>query len=391
MNAPSQANNTVLPELTAAERQRYGRHLSLPEVGEAGQRRLKAARVLLVGLGGLGSPAALYLAAAGVGKIGLLDHDVVEVSNLQRQVLYGMADLGRPKVEAAADRLAAMNPDIELEKLPLRLTAANAEQLVAGWDVVLDGSDNSATRYLVNDVCVKLGKPDVWGAVLRFEGQMAVFGLPGGPCYRCLFPEPPPPGLVPSCAEAGVFGVLPGIIGTLQASAAIELVVQGTFPVGRFLVYDGRRLRFRELALQADPACPSCSDRAAITLRDQPYVCASFPEVQKMPQNVPPAIDVATLAAWRQEGKDHLLVDVREQDEWDHCRVEGARLMPLRSVPARAGELDREAVIVVMCHHGGRSAQAVQFLRSQGYEGATNLTGGIDAWSRLVDPAVPRY
>lgn len=392
----------VLPELTAADELRYGRHLSLAEVGPLGQQRLKAAKILLVGVGGLGSPAALYLAAAGIGRLGLLDHDRVELSNLQRQVLYGMPDLGRPKVEAAAERLRAMNPEIEIEPMAVRLEAANAEELVAPWDMVLDGSDNSATRYLVNDVCVKLGKPDVWGAVLRFEGQMAVFGLPGGPCYRCLFPEPPPPGMVPSCAEAGVFGVLPGIIGTLQASAAIELVLRGGDPGeqadgssvshgGRFLVYDGRRLRFREVRLPADPACPSCADPSRIVLRDEPYLCSVLREEKKMPQNIPPAIDVATLEDWRREGQPHLLVDVREQNEWDHCHIEGALLMPLRSVPARKDDLDAATVIVVMCHHGGRSAQAVHFLRSQGFDGATNLSGGIDAWSRLVDPAVPRY
>lgn len=394
--------------LTAEEKQRYGRHLSLPEVGEAGQLRIKAARILLVGLGGLGSPAALYLAAAGAGRLGLLDADRVELSNLQRQVLYGMNDLGRPKAEAAADRLRQLNPEVELEVLPVRLAAANAERLVAPWDVVIDGSDNAATRYLVNDVCVKLGKPDVWGAVLRFEGQFAVFGLPGGPCYRCLFAEPPPPGVVPSCAEAGVLGVLPGLIGTLQAAAALELVLDGLNDsqraesdfrrhAGRFLVYDGQRLSFREIRLEADPACPVCAGRQAIVLRDEPYLCAS-PDPEEMtmtektaPDNVPPAIDVATLDAWRREGREHLLIDVREQDEWDHSRIDGARLLPLRGLSSRLEELDPSAVIVVHCHHGGRSGQAVQFLRSRGYAGATNLAGGIDAWSREIDPAVPRY
>lgn len=398
-------------ELTPQEKQRYGRHLSLPEVGEAGQLKIKAARILLVGLGGLGSPAALYLAAAGVGRLGLLDADVVELSNLQRQVLYGMPDLGRPKAEAAADRLRQLNPEVELEVLSLRLTAANAEELVAPWDLVLDGSDNAATRYLVNDVCVKLGKPDVWGAVLRFEGQMAIFGLPGGPCYRCLFPEPPPPGLVPSCAEAGVLGVLPGLIGTLQAAAALELVLHGRDDsprarehfarhAGRFLVYDGRRSSFREIRLEADEACPVCAPGAGIVLRDEPYLCSSQPSQPKettmtekaVPEAIiPPAIDVATLDAWRREGREHLLLDVREQDEWDRSRIDGARLMPLRGLPARLDELDKGAVIVVHCHHGGRSGQAVQFLRSRGYAGATNLAGGIDAWSREIDPAVPRY
>lgn len=387
-------------ELTAAEQQRYGRHLSLPEVGDLGQRKLKAAKILLVGLGGLGSPAALYLAAAGIGRLGLLDPDAVELSNLQRQVLYGMADLGRPKAEAAAERLRDLNPEVALDVLPLRLAAANAEALIAPYDLVLDGSDNAATRYLVNDACLKLGKPLVWGAVLRFEGQMAVFGLPGGPCYRCLFPEPPPPGTVPSCAEAGVLGVLPGLIGTLQASAAIELVLSsgtdgspgGSAHAGRFLVYDGRRLRFREITFAADPDCPSCARPETIVLRDEPYLCA-LPEEKKMsePLNVPAAIDVATLDAWRREGREHLLVDVREQVEWDTARIDGARLLPLRGLPARLDELPQDQVIVVHCHHGGRSAQAVQFLRARGYAGATNLAGGIDAWSSTIDPAVPRY
>lgn len=392
------ALNNDPPALSAAEVERYGRHLRLPEVGEEGQLKLKAASILLVGLGGLGSPAALYLAAAGVGRLGLLDADVVELSNLQRQVLYGMGDLGRPKALAAADRLRAMNPEIELVPLEKRLDASNAEALVAAYDLVLDGSDNAATRYLVNDVCLKLGKIDVWGAVLRFEGQMAVFGQPGGPCYRCLFPEPPPPGLVPSCAEAGVLGVLPGIIGTLQASAAIELLLRGAdgWGTGRFLVYDGHRLSFRELHLKADPGCPVCARPDTIVLRDEPYLCGTPSEEKTMSgtlpsETIPAAIDVSTLDSWRREGRPHLLLDVREPDEWQTCHVEGAQLMSLRTVPARKDELDASAVIVVMCHHGGRSAQAVQYLRSQGFAGATNLLGGIDAWSRQIDPSVPRY
>ena len=396
MNASRSGN-----ELTAAERERYGRHLSLDEVGEEGQLRLKAASVLLVGLGGLGSPAALYLAAAGVGRLGLLDHDKVELSNLQRQVLYGMADLGRPKAAAAADRLRAQNPGVEIQALETRLAAANAEAILAEWDVVIDGSDNAATRYLVNDACLKLGKPDVWGAVLRFEGQLAIFGLPGGPCYRCLFPEPPPPGVVPSCAEAGVLGVLPGVVGAMQASAAIELILHGierSPQAGRFLIYDGRRLSLREISLDKDPACPACADPRGIVLRDQPYLCPTPPEERKLTEktapaaeNVPAAIDVATLDAWRREGREHLLVDVREPAEWETARIEGARLMPLRGVAARLDELDPNALIVVHCHHGGRSGQAVQFLRSRGFRGATNLTGGIDAWSLEIDPSVPRY
>lgn len=383
------------PVLSAAEEERYSRHLRLPEVGEEGQLRLKEASILLVGLGGLGAPAALYLAAAGVGRLGLLDGDRVELSNLQRQVLYGVADLGRPKAEAAAARLADLNPEVLLDVLPWRLEAANALELIAPYDLVLDGSDNAATRYLVNDACRQLGKTLVWGAVLRFEGQMAIFP-PGGPCYRCLFPEPPPPGLVPSCAEAGVLGVLPGLVGTLQASAALELILGGATAAaahaGRFLVYDGRRLRFRELRLVADPECPACAHPENLVLRDEPYLCR-IPEETTMPQteSVPAAIDVATLDAWRREGRPHLLIDVREQMEWDTARIDGAQLLPLRGLPARLEELPAEATIVVHCHHGGRSAQAVQFLRSRGYAGATNLAGGIDAWSRLIDPAIPRY
>ena len=402
----SPSKDGTLPELTAAERERYGRHLSLDEVGEAGQLRLKAASVLLVGLGGLGSPAALYLAAAGVGRLGLLDHDKVELSNLQRQVLYGMADLGRPKAAAAADRLRAQNPGVALEALETRLTAANAEAILAEWDVVIDGSDNAATRYLVNDACLKLGKPDVWGAVLRFEGQLAIFGLPGGPCYRCLFPEPPPPGVVPSCAEAGVLGVLPGVVGAMQASAAIELILHGierSPQAGRFLIYDGRRLSLREISLDKDPACPACADPRRIVLRDQPYLCANLsrsgpnpPEEKEMfwkaaSDDIPAEIDVATLETWRREGREHLLLDVREPAEWETARIEGAQLMPLRDLPAQFGQLDRQAVIVVHCHHGGRSSQAVHYLRSRGYRGATNLAGGIDAWSAEIDPSVPRY
>ncbi|MEM6795603.1 MAG: molybdopterin-synthase adenylyltransferase MoeB [Acidobacteriota bacterium] len=400
--APSDAG------LTGEEIRRYGRHLVLPHVGLEGQKRLKSARVLLVGAGGLGSPASLYLAAAGVGTLGLVDFDRVDASNLQRLVLYGSGDVGRLKVEAAIERLGGLNPHVRFEPHEERLRASNARQLVSQYDLVVDGSDNAATRYLVNDACVECRKPDVWGAVLHFEGQLSVFGTPEGPCYRCLFPEPPPPGLVPSCAEGGVLGVLPGILGSLQASEAIKLLLGVGEPmIGRFLVFDALRLSFRELQLAKNPNCPACAPGAELTWTDEPEPAANaFCTPEEIPMSrdpsstldlspdaaeVPQAIGVEQLAALRSQGTEHVLLDVREPQELEICRIEGSREIPLGELPQRFDELDKDQLIVVHCHHGGRSHNAVQFLRSQGYSRATNLTGGIDDWSLRIDSSVPRY
>jgi len=390
-----------LPESTAAtslgpeEIRRYARHLILPEVGVAGQERLKRARVLLVGAGGLGSPAALYLAAAGVGTLGLVDFDVVDESNLQRQILYGQADVGRPKLEAAAERLADVNPHVEIVPHAARLDSGNALEILAGYDVVVDGSDNFPTRYLVNDACVLSGKPNVYGSIFRFEGQVAVFWGRRGPCYRCLFPEPPPPGLVPSCEEGGVLGVLPGIVGSLQANEALKLILGVGAPlIGRFLVFDALAMSVRELTLPKSPDCPMCGEEPELTeLIDYERFCGLAGGA------APPAAagdELEALTPGRLEtligaGRAPLLLDVRNALEWRICRLEGARHIPLHDLPGRLGELDRASDLVVYCHHGIRSAQAVELLRRSGFARVRNLTGGIDAWSVEVDPAMPRY
>jgi len=397
-----------LPELGPEEIRRYSRHLILPEVGVEGQRRLKASRVLIVGAGGLGSPLALYLAAAGVGTLGLVDFDSVDVTNLQRQILYGGSDVGRPKLEAAAERLHEVNPHVEVVPHGVRLTSENALDLLAGYDLVADGSDNFPTRYLVNDACVLLGKPNVYGSIFRFEGQVAVFWGAHGPCYRCLFAEPPPPGLVPSCAEGGVLGVLPGVIGALQASEAVKLLlsplVDGMEPaVGRLVTFDALRLRFRELRLKKSPECPVCSDHPVQTgLIDYEAFCGvggDEAEVAEEPAGVgeeldggelPFQIEVRDLARWMEEGREITLLDVRTPMEVDICRIEGSTFIPLYELPDRLGELNGGRTIVALCHHGARSAYAVQILKSQGLR-AVNLGGGIDAWSEQVDPSVPRY
>ncbi len=392
--------------LDRAEIARYGRHLTLPEFGVTGQKRLKASRVLLVGAGGLGSPLGLYLAAAGVGTLGLVEFDRVDESNLQRQVLYGQSDVGRPKVEAALERLAQINPLITLEPHPTRLEAANARRLIEAYDVVVDGSDNFATRYLVNDACVLAGKPVVWGAISRFEGQVAVFWGSRGPCYRCLFPEPPPAGLIPSCAEGGVLGVLPGIVGSLQANEAIKLIAGLGEPlIGRFVTFDALRMRFRELKVAKNAECPACGVKPTIrelvdldqTPCDAPEAASRSADEETRTQNMPDPtappfdIDVEQLKAWLDEGLDVHILDVREPHEHEICAIEGARRLPMRQIPESLGELDREALTVVHCHHGPRSSQVVGYLRQQGFERVTNLAGGIDAWSLRIDPSVPRY
>jgi sulfur-carrier protein adenylyltransferase/sulfurtransferase len=408
-----------LPELDPDTLRRYSRHLVLPEVGLEGQRRLAAARVLVVGAGGLGSPVALYLAAAGVGTLGLVDFDVVDESNLQRQVLYGVSDVGRPKIEAAVERLADLNPHIRLVPHPVRLTSENALDVVGGYDVVVDGSDNFPTRYLVNDACVLLGKPYVYGSIFRFEGQVSVFWGAHGPCYRCLFAEPPPPGLVPSCAEGGVLGVLPGVIGSLQANEAIKLLLppgSGAEPfgaqLGRLITFDALRLRFRELRLKKNPDCPVCSASPTQTeLIDYEAFCAgpeaSAPaadEPAPAPEDgagldgeLPFSIGPQELAAWLEEGRPLRLLDVRTPMEHQIARIEGAALIPLQELARREAEVaaigrpDQSGQpLVVYCHHGSRSHQATAYLRECGHP-AINLDGGIEAWSLEVDPSVPRY
>jgi adenylyltransferase/sulfurtransferase len=379
------------PPFRPEQYERYRRHLNLAEVGPEGQAKLLAARVAVVGAGGLGCPAALYLCAAGVGTLGLIDADVVDVSNLQRQVLYGADDVGRPKVDVARERLLAQNPDLRVETHAVRLTAANAEDVLRPYDVVVDGSDNFPTRYLVNDACVRLGKPAVYGAILRFEGQASVFDARRGPCYRCLFPEPPPPGSVPSCAEAGVLGVLPGLVAMIQATETLKLLIGVGEPLlGRFVHYDALELRFSEFRFAKDPACPACGAQPSLgELVDYDGFCG-VPVAREEPL---PELSASAVRGRGLPGRDFLLLDVREPAEFEKSHIEGARLLPLGELPARAAELEawRERPVVVHCHRGGRSAKAARWLREQGFRDVSNLSGGIEAWSLTVDPSVPRY
>ncbi len=385
---------------------RYSRHFALPGVGEEGQRRLKGSSVMLVGAGGLGSPLALYLAAAGVGRIGIVDFDAVDASNLHRQLLHGTSDVGRPKVESARSRLADLNPHVLVETHEVRLDSSNALELMRGYDVVADGADNFATRYLVNDACALLGIPNVQGSVFRFEGQVSVFDARRGPCYRCLYPDPPPPGLVPSCAEGGVLGVLPGVIGMVQAIETLKLLLGVGEPlIGRLLVFDALAMRFRELALRKDPGCPLCGEHPTLDrLIDYDQFCGG-----PAPGGAEPAAAGEDMFWGRKpegesrqwtpreleqrlaQGEDMMLVDVREPHEWRIARLPGATLVPLGTLPARVQELDRDRTLVLYCHHGQRSMQALQFLEQAGFTRLKNLRGGIDAWSREVDPATPRY
>ncbi|HMC78320.1 MAG TPA: molybdopterin-synthase adenylyltransferase MoeB [Vicinamibacterales bacterium] len=373
-------------ELTSRERQRYSRHLLLPEVGEEGQRRLKSARVLCVGAGGLGSPAALYLAAAGIGTLGLVDFDVVDFSNLQRQIIHGTPDVGRSKLESAQSRIEALNPEVRVETFDAHFSVANAKTLVEAFDVIVDGTDNFPARYLVNDACVMYGRPNAWGSIFRFEGQASVFATPGGPCYRCLHPEPPPAGLVPSCAEAGVLGVLPGIIGTIQATEALKLILGIGDPlIGRFLVYDALKMRFRELKLPRDPDCPVCGTRPSITtLRESAASC-------EVGAGGGPECSVRELKARIDAGAAPLILDVREPSEAAICSLPGARLIPLGELERSLGELDPSAEIVVHCKSGGRSARAVTLMRDKGFTRTSNLTGGILQWISEIDGTLARY
>jgi molybdopterin/thiamine biosynthesis adenylyltransferase/rhodanese-related sulfurtransferase/molybdopterin converting factor small subunit len=390
---PSIAGGTavaeVLPKLSHEEILRYSRHLILPDVGLEGQKKLKAARVLLVGAGGLGSPAALYLAAAGVGTLGIVDFDVVDKTNLQRQILHGTSGIGTPKLESAAARIHDLNPNVRVEPFETRLTSENALDIIREFDIVADGTDNFPTRYLVNDACVLLGKPNVYGSIFRFEGQASVFYAKLGPCYRCLYSEPPPPGLVPSCAEGGVLGVLPGIIGSIQALETIKLILgAGESLVGRLVLFDALKLQFRELTLAKDPDCPVCGRHPTVTeLIDYEAFCGIGAE---------PAYEGAEITAqelrdeWRRN-PDLLVIDVRDPHEFAIVHIDGARFMPLSELPDRLAELDGHREIVTHCHHGARSLKALEILKAAGFAKVRSLRGGIDAWAVSVDPSLPRY
>jgi len=382
------AADPSLPDLSRSELRRYGRHLSLSEVGEEGQRRLKAGRVLVVGAGGLGSPLALNLAAAGVGTIGIVDFDAVEESNLQRQIAHGTAAVGHSKLGSITARIKDLNPYVNVVPHEAYLHRSNALEIVRDYDVIVDGTDNFATRYLVNDACVLEKKPNVYGSILRFEGQASVFDARVGPCYRCLFPEPPPPGVVPSCAEAGVLGVLPGVIGSIQATETIKLLLgAGDTLVGRLLLYDALEMRFREMRLRKDPRCPICGEHPTIhELQDYDALCGVQSHAAEGIE-----MTVRELADRLARGDDLLLVDVREPFELAIARFPQAMHVPLRSVPARAAELPRDRLLVLACQKGVRSMRALEILREMGFSRLKNLAGGIDAWSREVDSSVPRY
>ena len=379
--------------LAQAELVRYSRHLILPDVGVTGQEKLKAARVLLIGAGGLGSPAALYLAAAGVGTLGIVDFDNVDVTNLQRQILHGTKDVGRPKLQSARERIADVNPHVRLETYETALTSKNALDILSGYDIVVDGTDNFATRYLVNDACVLLGKPNVYGSIFRFEGQASVFALSDGPCYRCLFPEPPPPGLVPSCAEGGVLGVLPGLVGTIQATEAIKLIVGAGEPLkGRLLLIDTLGMQFRTVNVRKDPTCPACGTREIQSLIDYEQFCG-VRAADAEPRAVAGFVEMSPreLQGRLSRGEQVQLIDVREQFEWDIARIPGARLVPLATLPDVVATLDRDREVVVYCKGGSRSRAAATHLVDAGFARVTNLTGGILRWREEVDPTLSHY
>ncbi|HEX5735442.1 MAG TPA: molybdopterin-synthase adenylyltransferase MoeB [Blastocatellia bacterium] len=371
---------------------RYSRHLIMPEVALEGQKRLKAARVLCIGAGGLGSPLALYLAAAGVGRMGIVDFDVVDFTNLQRQIIHSTSNVGRPKLDSAKERIAEINPYVEVDTYEVALTSENAMELFAGYDIIVDGTDNFPTRYLVNDACVLSGKPNVYGSIFRFEGQATVFHAKEGPCYRCLYPEPPPPGLVPSCAEGGVLGVLPGVIGVIQAIETVKLILgKGDSLIGRLLLFDALKMKFRELKLRKNPDCPICGENPTIReLIDYEEFCG----ITHQPEVTVGAdfeITPVELKAKIDRGDDFVLVDVREPEEFAICRIPGSKLVPLRTVAERLHELSSADEIVVHCRSGVRSGQAVEFMKQAGYRKVKNLVGGILRWSDDVDPSVPKY
>jgi molybdopterin/thiamine biosynthesis adenylyltransferase/rhodanese-related sulfurtransferase len=388
---PAAASQTAVT-LSNEEILRYSRHLIMPEVGMEGQLKLKQAKVLCIGTGGLGAPLGLYLAAAGVGRIGLVDFDSVDLTNLQRQILFSTTDVGRPKIEAAAERLHNLNPDIQIDRYETRLTSENALELFKDYDIIVDGTDNFPTRYLVNDACVLLKKPNVYGSIFRFEGQITVFGYPDGPCYRCLYPEPPPPGLVPSCAEGGVLGVLPGIVGAIQAAETLKLIIgKGEPLVGRLLLFDALAMRFRELKLRQNPECPVCGNHPTVTkLIDYAEFCGIRGEEAPAPETSVPEITPKDLKSRLDRGDDIFVLDVREPHEYQICNL-GGRLIPLGDLSRRVNELDSSREIVAHCRSGKRSAEAVEFLRKAGFRKVLNLKGGILAWSDEVDPSVPKY
>ena len=373
---------------------RYSRHLIMPEVGMEGQLRLKSASVLLVGTGGLGAPLGMYLAAAGIGRIGLVDFDVVDFTNLHRQIIHGTKDVGRKKLDSAADTISDINPNVKIEKYDTMLSSENALEICKNYDLIIDGTDNFPTRYLVNDACVLLKKPNVYGSIFRFEGQATVFAFPGGPCYRCLYPEPPPPGLVPSCAEGGVLGILPGIIGLIQATEAVKLILgAGETLVGRLVLYDALAMRFRELKLRRNPECPACGDHPTVTkLIDYQEFCG-------IPHHEPPPapglkdgeIDPVEVKEMMDRGSPFLLLDVREPHEYLICSIPTSKLVPLGDLPKRVNELDTATEIVAHCKSGVRSAKAVDFLKQAGFKKVKNMKGGILAWSDKVDSKVPKY
>jgi molybdopterin/thiamine biosynthesis adenylyltransferase/rhodanese-related sulfurtransferase len=382
----------IASTLTKEEVLRYSRHLIMPEVGLDGQLKLKNAKVLCIGTGGLGAPLGLYLTAAGVGRIGLVDFDNVDLTNLQRQVLFGTGDVGRPKTAAAAERLRNLNPDIQIDVFETHLTSENALDIMKDYDIVVDGTDNFPTRYLVNDACVLLGKPNVYGSIFRFEGQITVFGYPGGPCYRCLYPEPPPPGLVPSCAEGGVLGVLPGIVGTIQAAETLKLIMGNGQPlVGRLLLLDALAMKFRELKLRKNPECPVCGEHPTVTkLIDYAQFCGIRGEEAPVTATDLPEITPRELKSRLDRGDDLFILDVREPHEYQICNLNG-HLIPLGELSRRVHELDSSREIVAHCRTGKRSSDAVDFLRKAGFRKIWNLKGGILAWSDEVDPTVPKY
>ena len=388
----SPATTKTAVTLSKEEVMRYSRHLIMPEVGMDGQLKIKAAKVLCIGTGGLGAPLGLYLAAAGVGRIGLVDFDVVDTTNLQRQVLFGTSDVGQPKTTAAANRLRNLNPDIRIDTYETQLTSANALELFKDYDIIVDGTDNFPTRYLVNDACVIAGKPNVYGSIFRFEGQITVFGYPGGPCYRCLYPEPPPPGLVPSCAEGGVLGVLPGIVGTIQAAETLKLIIgKGEPLIGRLLLFDALAMKFRELKLRKNPDCPVCGTHPTVTkLIDYAEFCGVRGEEAPTTVTNVPEITARELKARLDKGDDIYVLDVREPHEYQICNING-HLIPLGELPQRVHELDSSREIVAHCKSGKRSAQAVEFLQGAGFRKISSLKGGILAWSDEVDPTVPKY
>ena len=380
--------------LSPAEIKRYARHLIMPEVAMAGQARLKASKVLCIGAGGLGSPLALYLAAAGVGTIGLVDFDVVDVSNLQRQIIHTTPDVGRPKIDSAQEKLQALNPDLVVRRFEFPINGENALQIFADFDVIVDGTDNFPTRYLVNDACVLLGKPNVYGSIFRFDGQASVFFPPHGPCYRCLYPEPPPPDLVPNCAEGGVLGILPGVIGVIQATEAVKLILGVGKPLlGRLMLYDALDMSFREMKVRKNPKCPICGPNPTITgLIDYEEFCG-IRGVEAAPTSraETEAISPLELKASLDRGDRPFILDVRNPEEIAICRIEGSTVIPLPDLPRRLGELDPSILMVVHCKSGARSAKAITMMKEAGFSRLSNLSGGILAWIKDVDPSLPSY